>query len=132
VVVKGARAKAAPPAGSASKPLPRPRFFHVPPKTAPAGRPLALRLGMTPAGNVAAVRLHYRAVNQLARFKTIEQAPPRLAFLIPAEDIPPNRDLMYYFEILAKDDGGWFEPDPQAVTPYHVVEVTPAGAAAAQ
>jgi hypothetical protein len=132
VVVKGARAKAAPPAGSVSKPLPRPRFFHVPPKTAPAGRPLALRLGMAPAGNVAAVRLHYRAVNQLARFKTIEQAPPRLAFLIPAEDIPPDRDLMYYFEILAKDDGGWFEPDPQAVTPYHVVEVTPAGAAAAQ
>jgi hypothetical protein len=30
---------------------------------------------------------------------------------------------MYYFEVLNKQGGGWFEPDPAVATPYYVVKV---------
>jgi hypothetical protein len=43
--------------------------------------------------------------------------------LIPGADISAKWDLMYYFEVLNKEKGGWFEPDPAVATPYYVVKV---------
>ena len=70
------------------------------------------------------VRLHYRPVNQLVPFKTLESAPGA-AFTIPASDISPRWDLMYYFEVINRANGGWFHPNPLKETPYFVVNVTP-------
>ena len=61
-------------------------------------------------------------VNQLAQFKTIEAAPGA-SFTIPAADISERWDLMYYFEVLNADGGGWFQPDPLRETPYYVLRV---------
>jgi len=58
----------------------------------------------------------------LARFEMLEAAPPRLTFTIPAEAISSQWDLMYYFEILNSEGGGWFEPDPDQRTPYYVLK----------
>ena len=103
------------------KQLPRPAFTHVPPKAAPAGRPVTLSLRVSPLKDATAVRLHYRAVNQLAKFRTLEAPAAKAVFTIPAEHLDPRWDLMYYFEVLNREGLGWFEPDPAAATPYHVV-----------
>ena len=72
-----------------------------------------------------AVRLHYRPLNQLAKFKTLENAGAKGVFTIPAVDVSPRWDLMYYFEILNKENTGWFDPDPRVATPYYVVRIEP-------
>ena len=99
----------------------RPTFAHTPPRAFVPGRPLTLALGGTAVTAVKAVRLHYRPLNQLAKFKTLEAAPGRAVFMIPAEDLTPEFDLLYYFEVIDKQNGGWFHPDPRAATPNYVV-----------
>ncbi len=107
------------------KSLSRPQTAHTPPKSAPPNQPLTLTLQLTPPKDARAVRLHYRPLNQLAQFKTLEQpAASSVTFTIPAGDLPPNWDLLYYFEILNRENSGWFEPDPLVATPYHVVKVS--------
>jgi hypothetical protein len=101
-----------------------PRFTHFPPRTAVAGQPLTLTLGILPTTAAKTVRLHYRPVNQLVPFKTLEAPATRGVFTIPGEDISARWDLMYYFEVLAPDGSGWFHPDPALTVPYYVVTVT--------
>jgi hypothetical protein len=103
--------------------LPRPAIVHEALKTVVAGQALTLTLRVSPAADVTRIRLHYRAVNQLAHFKTIEQRLDQPSFTIPAEDVSAKWDLMYYFEILNREGGGWFQPDPHISTPYYVVKV---------
>lgn len=104
---------------------PRPLVRHVAPRTAPAWHPLVLSLTVLPPGGLVSVRLHYRPVNQLPPFKTLEAAAAGPSFTIPAGDIAADADLMYYFELLRPDGGGWLDPDPRSGTPYHVVAVEP-------
>src|SRR5579875_982871 len=99
----------------------RPEILHAAPQFAQAGRSLTLTLRISSLAYVNAVRLYYRPLNQLAQFKMIEASLPHLTFTIPGEDISLGWDLMYYFEILDKGLGGWFEPDPRVRTPYFVV-----------
>jgi len=102
--------------------LPRPKFEHVKPSFVPAGEPLVLALSVTGGSHVRRIRLYYRPVNQIAQFKMID-AVPGASFTIPAIDVSPRWDLMYYFEVLDDQNGGWFVPDPSVTTPYHVVTV---------
>ena len=121
VVVKRMQAPPEPGPQKWPQSLPRPTLAHTPPNTAPAGGPLTLTLRVAPPADVKSVRLHYRPLNQLASFKTLEAPPDRAVFSIPDEDISPRWDFMYYFELLSRGGGGWFEPDPTAATPYYVV-----------
>jgi hypothetical protein len=122
LVIKGARSKQPPPEWSLPKPLARPAFAHIAPVAAQPGQPLPLRLQIGQPAHITSVRLHYRAVNQLAKFKTLEAKPANPAFKIPAEDIAPQWDLLYYFEVLNDQKTGWFQPDPAVATPYYVVK----------
>ncbi len=107
------------------KPLPRPQFAHMPVKTALPDQPLTLTLQITSLKDARAVRLHYRSTNPAAPYLSIEKpAAALLTFTIPASDVSVNWDLLYYFEILNHDNGGWFEPDPVTAAPYHVVSIT--------
>ncbi|HSB17087.1 MAG TPA: hypothetical protein VLE22_21735 [Bryobacteraceae bacterium] len=112
---------------TAPKPMPRPVFTHIPPHMFVPGRPLSVALGRTASASVKSVRLHYRPLNQLAKFKTLEAAPGRAVFTIPPEDLTPDFDLLYYFEVLDKQGGGWFHPDPRTATPYYVVTAAKPG-----
>ncbi|MGC9973239.1 MAG: hypothetical protein ABSE56_21905 [Bryobacteraceae bacterium] len=125
LVVKGPRAPEPLPPQNWPKRLPRPNIAHSPPKTAPPDKPLAVAVRVSPTATVKAVRLHYRAVNQLAKFKTLENAGAKGVFTIPAADVSSRWDLMYYFEILNKENTGWFDPDPRVATPYYVVRIEP-------
>jgi hypothetical protein len=123
LVIQGPHARAPLPPRDERKGLPRPAIAHDAPAESQGGRELVLRLRISPPASVKLVRLHYRPVNQLAKFKTIEAGPSQPVFHIPAEDISPKWDLMYYFEVLNKANGGWFEPDPSVTTPYYVVKI---------
>jgi hypothetical protein len=123
IVVKGSNPPPAyPPPMPAAQPA-RPQMRHEPPSTAPANQPISLQLAIS-GGSVRTVRLYFRPVNQLAKFKMLEAAPGA-EFTIPAADVSPRWDLMYYFEILNDRNNGWFEPDPLRETPYHVIKVVP-------
>jgi hypothetical protein len=102
---------------------------HMPPKTAVAGRPLVLYLQIGAPAAASVVRLHYRPLNQLAGFRTVEQPAAKTTFTIPPEDVTQKWDLQYYFEILNREGGGWFQPDPAQATPYYVVTTQPQPAA---
>ncbi len=119
IVVRGGKPAPVPPAPKA---LAHPVFHHDMPAHAQPGQPLTLQLQVTGA-HVRAVRLHYRALNQLEKFKTIEKAPGE-DFVIPGSDISGDYDLMYYFEVLNDANGGWFQLDPLAQTPYYVVQTS--------
>jgi hypothetical protein len=121
IVVEGSGEPAAP-AMSWPLPRPRPRIEHAPVRTGTAGKPITLSVRVVPASAARTVRLHYRPVNQLARFATLDAPANAATFTIPAEQVSPGYDLIYYFEVL-HDDGGWFEPDPATQTPYHVVGI---------
>jgi hypothetical protein len=97
---------------------------HRPPAVAATGEPLPLVLELGDARGLRAVRLHHRPLDQRVPFRTIEAAPAaRTGFTVPGADVRPGFDLMYHFEVLREDGGGWFEPDPRDATPYHVVPV---------
>jgi hypothetical protein len=59
----------------------------------------------------------------------VEQPAAKTTFTIPPEDVTQKWDLQYYFEILNREGGGWFQPDPAQATPYYVVTTQPQPAA---
>lgn len=122
-VIQEAKSKEPLAAQDFPKALPRPVITHDPPAAVDPGRAVALTVRISPAADVAGVRLYYRPVNQLAKFKMIEDGAGRNSFMIPAEDVSPKWDLMYYFEILNRAGSGWFQPDPHTATPYYVLKV---------
>lgn len=101
----------------------RPQMEHSAPRAATAGKALELALRVWPQADVTTVRLHYRPLNQLAAWKTMEAAPARAVFRIPAAEVDARWDLQYYFEVLNREGTGWFVSDPQQATPYYVVPV---------
>jgi hypothetical protein len=126
VVIQGAKTQAQLPPQKTAKAAVRPAIRHTPPKTTQAGHAITLSVGVTPPESAARVRLYYRPVNQQAKFKMLELPSSReITFTVPGEDVSAKWDLLYYFEVLNADGGGWFHPDPQVATPYYVVKVTP-------
>lgn len=122
-VVKLARERArtlAEGSGPVGKWSARPTITHHSPASAVPDKPLTITVRISPTKDVRAIRLHYRNVNQLESFKTLESSSG--AFTIPASDISRRWDLLYYFEVVNKDNTGWFEPNPLVATPYYVVK----------
>jgi hypothetical protein len=135
-IAKAGPASAAPPATAglldpavSASGLPvslRPQFTHSIVHTSPPDRPIDLTLQIAPAKDASVVRLHYRTLNSSAGnsapTSVIEKpAAASVAFTIPSA----SSDLLYYFEILDRSGGGWFEPDPAAATPFHVIHIQP-------
>jgi hypothetical protein len=101
-----------------------PQFTHTAVKNSVPDQLLTLTLQITPAKDVASVRLHYRTTNPALPPKTVD-APgaASVSFTIPGPDIPVNWDLIYYFEILTRENRGWFEPDPSSGAAYYLVKI---------
>jgi hypothetical protein len=99
---------------------PRPQIAHTPVKSAKIDEPIEVTLQINSRSAIS-VRLHYRPLTSTGT-KTIEKpAAASVSFTIP----PADSDLIYYFEILNRENGGWFEPDPFTTTPYYVVRIEP-------
>ncbi|MFO7956324.1 MAG: hypothetical protein R6X33_04435 [Candidatus Brocadiia bacterium] len=100
---------------------------HEPPSRQRASEPLSLSVRMAGAAEPASVLVHYRTVDQNADFKTAElerTGEKDYAGVIPAEDLDPLFDEMYYFEALDRFGNGTFYPDPFTGGRYFVVRIT--------
>ena len=103
----------------APKNLPRPQFLHTPIKTAQPDHPVDVTLQINPAKDATTVRLHYRALHSTETSTVEKPAAASVTFTIPGA----VGDLLYYFEILNRENTGWFEPDPVTTAPYDVIRI---------
>ena len=59
--------------------------------------------------DIRTVRLHYRPADSSGPSAVVERpAAASMNFTIAGAD----SDLIYYFEIINRENSGWFEPDP--------------------
>ena len=105
----------------AAQPRARPQFTHMVVHAATPDQPINLTLQIAPTKDVRLVRLRYRTLGTAATSVIEKPAAASVAFTIP----PASSDLLYYFEILDRSNGGWFEPDPAVATPFHVIRIQP-------
>jgi hypothetical protein len=85
---------------------PRPDLKHTPPLTARTGAPVTLSVYIPSAAQADRVRLHWRGGGD---WQITEQPASR-----PHFTVKPAGELVYYFEVLRRQDSGWFLPDPLA------------------
>ena len=105
------------------KPIARPSFTHTPVRDAPSDQPLNLTLQLPSTKDIQLVRLYYRPVDRPGPARVVEKpAAASVTFTLAPADLPPA-DLLYFFEILNRENSGWFEPDPATAVPYHVVRI---------
>jgi hypothetical protein len=102
-----------------------PEIIHQPVTTASAGKPLTITAEVHDPTGVKWVRLRYRSVNQQKDYRTLPMQPTeekdQYRAVIPAEEIPPTWDLMYFIEAMDKAGNGQTHPDLNRETPYIVV-----------
>jgi hypothetical protein len=101
--------------------------IHDPVLTAPAGKPIAIAAKALDRAGVKWVRMRYRSLNQHRDYRTLALVPSGDEDLyrgvIPAEDIPPTWDRMYFIEAMDKHGNGRICPDLNHQTPYIVVKL---------
>ncbi len=104
-----------------------PRVVHQPVTSAPAGKPLAITAQVTDPAGVKWVRIRYRSVNQHQDYRTLPMLPGEkdneYRVVIPADDIAPTWDFMYFLEAMDKDGNGCIHPDLNHETPYIIVKL---------
>ena len=104
-----------------------PVVVHQPVKTATVGKPLTIAAEVSDPSGVKWVRLRYRSVNQHEDYRTLPMLPAggidHYRAVIPAEDIAPAWDLMYFIEAMDNKGNGRIHPDLNQETPYVVVKI---------
>lgn len=107
------------PTEEAAPPLARPTFTHTVMHISAPDHPIELALQIAPIKDARVIRLHYRLLTVTATTVIEKPAALSVSFTIP----PMTADFLYYFEIISRNDRGWFEPDPLTATPYHIVRI---------
>ncbi|HTI12263.1 MAG TPA: hypothetical protein VL832_27005 [Puia sp.] len=101
------------------------------PDSIPAGQPVSIRMNVTAPAGVKWIRLHYRALNQQLEYKDLPMEPAgnpnEFRATIPAGDIDPTYDLIYYVELMDKHGNGRIYPDLNKETPYRIITLIRAG-----
>ncbi len=100
---------------------------HQPVISAPAGQPIAIQLKVSAPAGVKWVRLRYRNVNQEQDYQTL----PMLAtgekdtyqVIVPASQIDPKWDFMYYLQVMDNKSNGRIYPDLNKETPYVITKL---------
>ena len=102
-------------------------MIHQPVTSAPLSSPLTISAKVRAAKGVKWVRLRYRSVNQHQDFRTLPMLPSggkdEYRATIPAEDLVPTWDLMYFIEAMDPEGKGRIYPDLNKQTPYVVVKL---------
>lgn len=93
----------------------------------PVGKPLVIWSKVTGLSGVKWVQLRYRSVNQKLDYATIRMisATEKDVYeaVIPAEEINPKFDLMYFIEVIDSEGNGKIYPDLMEETPYVFVKL---------
>ena len=104
-----------------------PTVIHERVTSAPALQPLRISAEVNDPSGVKWVRLRYRGVNQHFDYKTLPMRAPegsrRYSTEVPAEDIDPKWDFMYFIEVMDRAGNGHIHPDLETETPYVIVKL---------
>ncbi len=103
--------------------------------TLAAGKPLKLAAEVRDASGVAWVRLRYRGVTQYEDYRTVNMRrvgqSDKFEAEVPAAQIDPKWDFMYFIEAMDAAGNGCIWPDLLKQTPYIIVRLDRGPAAAA-
>jgi hypothetical protein len=104
-----------------------PRVKHQPVHAAPLGSGIRITAEVKDPAGVKWVRVRYRSVNQHQDYATAPMHPVagkhRYEAVIPADQINPRWDWMYFIEVMDQDGNGAIYPDLETATPYIVVKL---------
>jgi hypothetical protein len=105
-----------------------PVVTHQPVTNAPSAKPLTISAQVRDPSGVKWVHLRYRCLNQRLEYQTLPMLPTgekdRYQAVIPAEQILPKWDFMYFIEVMDTKGNGKIFPDLNQETPYIVVRLT--------
>ena len=100
-------------------------LFHVDLEkieTAPVGKAITIRAKVTGVNGLKWVLLRYRPLNQMFEYATLPMTPTAEKDIyevsIPAQEINPRFDLMYFIEVMDTSGNGKIYPDMNTQTPY--------------
>ncbi|QDK79929.1 hypothetical protein EXU85_15450 [Spirosoma sp. KCTC 42546] len=101
------------------------QISHQPVTNAPVGKPIRISLQVSAPAGVKWVRLRYRNVNQELAYQTLAMtlSGDTYSATVPAEQIKPEWDFMYFIEIMDKKGAGQIYPDLNKETPYRIVKL---------
>lgn len=103
------------------------QFKHVPVISIPSGAPLTVNVQVSAPAGVKWVRLRYRSVNQDLEYGTLEMLPTGekdvYEATVPAGEINPEYDFMYFIEAMDNKGRGRIYPDLNKETPYRFVKL---------
>jgi len=104
-----------------------PIISHEPILTAPAQRPLTIRVNVKSPDGVKWVQVLYRSVNQTKDYETLALTPVddkgNYEAVIPADKIDPQFDFMYFIQAMDTQRRGVMFPDFNNQTPYFIVRL---------
>ena len=104
-----------------------PSVSHAPVRSAAAGKPLSIQATVSDASGVGWVRLRYRGVDQHQDYAALEMLAEGESGLyraeVPASQVRPERDFMYFIETVDRHGNGRIYPDLEKETPYVVVKL---------
>jgi hypothetical protein len=99
----------------------------LPVTSAPVAKSIAIIVQVNATAGIKWVHLRYRSVNQEEDYKTMEMLPAveKNAFqaVVPAAQINPQYDFMYFIEVMDKKGRGKIYPDLNKETPYVFVKL---------
>jgi hypothetical protein len=106
---------------------PPPQVQHTPVHQAAARQPLTLTATIASPAGIKWARLRYRSVNQHLDYESLEMRPTskpdEYGVTVPASELSPRYDFMYYIEALDAAGRGVIFPDLETQTPYVVVSL---------
>jgi hypothetical protein len=104
-----------------------PVIIHEPMRQLAAGDPLRITAHISDASGVRWAHVRYRAVNQHQDFRALPLLPTgekdQYSVEIPAKDIDPKWDFMYFIEAMDNAGNGRIYPDLNKETPYVVIKL---------
>jgi hypothetical protein len=104
-----------------------PAVTHTPIAHAAAAQPIRVTAHVTDPSGVKWVRLRYRGVDQYEDYKTLEMRPAAAAddyeAVVPAADVTPRFDFMYFIEVMDNAGNGAIHPNLETDQPYIVIRL---------
>lgn len=98
---------------------------HEPVESAPVGEPITVEVKVAAEAGVKWVRLQYRPMNQYLDYITLPMVPTgekdTWSAVITAGHIDPERDMIYFIEMMDGRGHGFIYPDLETETPYVIV-----------
>jgi hypothetical protein len=105
-----------------------PSFHHTPVLSTDAHTPIHITATLSDPSGVKWVHLRYRGLSQHQDYQTLEMLPTgnpdEYEATVPAEDVDPHFDFMYFFEVMDNVSNGKIYPDMDKETPYFVVKMS--------